>query len=41
VTAMGALIFGTLGGLMFAGCAAVYVKQALLRDAQAHTDGHF
>ena len=38
---MGALIFGTLGGLMFVGCAAVYAKQALIEDARAHTDGHF
>ena len=38
---MSALILGTLGGLMFAGFTAVYVKQTLLRDAQWNTDGYF
>lgn len=38
---MGAFIFGTLGGLMLAGCAAVYAKQSLIEDARSRTDGHF
>jgi hypothetical protein len=38
---MGTFILGTLGGLVIAGCAAIYAKQALIDEAQAHTDGHF
>ncbi|SDO23678.1 hypothetical protein SAMN05216360_11753 [Methylobacterium phyllostachyos] len=38
---MGTFIFGTLGGLMLAGCAAIYAKQALIREAESRTDGHF
>jgi hypothetical protein len=41
VVAMGTFIFGTLGGLMIAGCAAIYAKQVLMEDAQSRTDGHF
>jgi hypothetical protein len=26
---------------VIAGCAAIYAKQALIDEAQAHTDGHF
>jgi hypothetical protein len=41
VVAMGTFIFGTLSGLVIAGCAAIYAKQALIDEAQSHTDGHF
>ncbi|WP_457103871.1 hypothetical protein [Methylobacterium sp. P5_C11] len=39
--AMSTFIFGTLGGLLIAGCAAIYAKQAVIEDAHTHTDGHF
>jgi hypothetical protein len=38
---MGTFILGTLSGLMIAGCAAIYAKQALIEDAKSQTDGHF
>ena len=38
---MGVFIFGTLGGLMIAGCAAVYAKQSLIEDARSRTGGYF
>ncbi len=38
---MGIVLFGTLGGLALATCAAVYAKQALIEEARARTDGHF
>jgi len=38
---MGTFILGTLGGLMIAGYAAIYAKQALIEEAESHTDGHF
>lgn len=38
---MGTLLLGTLGGLMIAGCAAIYAKHALIEEARARTDGHF
>lgn len=41
MVAMGTLIFGTLGGLMIAGCAAIYAKQALIEEARSRTGGHF
>ena len=39
--AMGTFIFGTLSGLMIAGCAAIYAKQALIDEARSRTDGYF
>ncbi|WP_280142529.1 hypothetical protein [Methylobacterium sp. 13MFTsu3.1M2] len=41
MVAMGTFIFGTLGGLMIAGVAAIFAKQAALEEADSHTDGHF
>jgi hypothetical protein len=41
VVAMAPFIFGTLGGLMIAGCAAIYAKQMLIEEARSRTDGHF
>lgn len=38
---MGTFIFGTLGGLMIAGVAAIHAKQVVLEEADTHTDGHF
>ena len=38
---MGTFILGALSGLMIAGCAAIYAKQALIDDASSGTDGHF
>jgi hypothetical protein len=38
---MGTFIFGTLGGLMVAGCVAIYARQALIEDARARTGGYF
>jgi hypothetical protein len=38
---MGTFFLGTLSGLMIAGCAAIYAKQALIEDASAKTDGYF
>ena len=38
---MGTFILGTLSGLMIAGYAAIYAKQALINDASSRTDGHF
>ena len=39
--AMGTFIFGTLSGLMIAGYAAIYAKQALIEDANSRTGGYF
>jgi hypothetical protein len=39
--AMGTFILGTLGGLMIAGCAAIYAKQVLIEEARSRTDGYF
>ena len=39
--AMGTFIFGTLGGLMIAGYAVIYAKQALIEDAHSRTGGYF
>ncbi|GJE51920.1 hypothetical protein GOFOIKOB_4985 [Methylobacterium tardum] len=41
MVAMGTFIFGTLGGLVIAGCAAIYARQTLIEEAQSETDGHF
>ena len=38
---MSALILGTLGGLMIAGYAVIYAKQALIEDAHSRTGGYF
>ena len=38
---MGTFLFGALSGLMIAGCAAIYAKQALIEEAHARTDGYF
>ena len=38
---MSPFIVGTLGGLMLAGLAAIYAKQALIDEARSHTDGYF
>ncbi|WP_279601862.1 hypothetical protein [Methylobacterium sp. J-072] len=38
---MGTFLIGALGGLMIAGCAAIYAKQALIEEARSHTDGYF
>ena len=38
---MSTFIVGTLGGLMLAGLAAIYAKQALIDEARSHTDGYF
>jgi hypothetical protein len=38
---MGTFIFGILGGLMIAGCAAIYARQALIEEARSRTGGYF
>ncbi len=38
---MGTFILGALSGLMIAGCAAIYAKQALIDEASAETEGYF
>ncbi len=38
---MGTFILGALSGLMIAGYAAIYAKQALIDEASSGTDGHF
>ena len=41
VVTMGTFLIGALSGLMIAGCAAIYAKQALIEEARSHTDGYF
>lgn len=41
VVTMGTFLIGALSGLMIAGFAAIYAKQALIEDASSHTDGYF
>ena len=38
---MSIFIFGTLSGLVIAGCAGIYAKQSLIEDARSGTDGYF
>ena len=38
---MGTFILGTLSGLVLAGFAAIYAKQALIEEARSHTNGYF
>ncbi|WP_281406487.1 hypothetical protein [Methylobacterium sp. WL18] len=38
---MGTFLIGALSGLMIAGFAAIYAKQALIEEARSHTDGYF
>ena len=41
VVTMGTFLIGALSGLMIAGFAAIYAKQALIEEARSHTDGYF